>query len=60
MGKLKIKKLWVDHPLTLPPERLPEQDAFLYSTNYDGWIKIFLTSAGKPPQDKPPEKLAEE
>ena len=34
---------------TIPtiPFRLPEEDAFLYTTNYSSWIKVFFTRSNK-------------
>jgi len=33
--------------IPMPPFRLPEEDAFLYTTNYSSWIKVFFTRSNK-------------
>jgi len=43
----KKLKLVSTIPIPALPFRLPEDDAFLYTTNYSSWIEVFLTKSDK-------------
>lgn len=37
------EQIKASHPPPEVPERPPEEDAFLFSVNYDRWIECYLT-----------------